>query len=116
VLLAQGDLLAAVAPGLDLIAANLPYVSRQEWTALPDGVKSYEPALALDGGTDGLDAIRALLPQAVERLLPGGLVLLEIGWRQGEAAAALARTAFPAARVAVRPDFAGHDRLVTIQT
>ena len=116
VALAQGDLLAAVAPGLDLIAANLPYVSRPEWTALPDGVKSYEPALALDGGTDGLDAIRALLPQAAERLRPGGLVLLEIGWRQGAAALALARDAFPAARVEVRPDFAGHDRLVAIQT
>jgi release factor glutamine methyltransferase len=105
-----------LAPDLDLIAANLPYVSRQEWTTLSDGVKSYEPALALDGGTDGLDAIRALLPQAAERLRPGGLVLLEIGWRQGAAAAALARQAFPAARVEVRPDFAGHDRLVAIQT
>ena len=116
VALMRGDLLAAFGPGLDLIAANLPYVGRQEWTALPDGVKSYEPALALDGGTDGLDAIRALLPQAAERLRPGGLVLLEIGWRQGEAAAALARAAFPAAGVAVRPDFAGHDRLVVIET
>ncbi|MBP8948789.1 MAG: peptide chain release factor N(5)-glutamine methyltransferase [Candidatus Promineofilum sp.] len=116
VALVRGDLLAAFGPGLDLIAANLPYVTRQEWTALADGVKSYEPALALDGGTDGLDAIRALLPQAAERLRPGGLVLLEIGWRQGEAAAALARAAFPAARIAVRPDFAGHDRLVVIET
>ena len=116
VALVCGDLLAAFSSGLDLIAANLPYVSRQEWTMLPDGVKSYEPALALDGGTDGLDAIRALLPQTAERLRPGGLVLLEIGWRQGAAAAALARAAFPAARVEVRPDFAGHDRLVAIQT
>jgi len=116
VALVRGDLLAAFGPGLDLIAANLPYVSRPEWTELADGVKSYEPALALDGGADGLDAIRALLPQAAERLRPGGLVLLEIGWRQGSAAAALAQMTFPAARVDVRPDFAGHDRLVAIQT
>jgi release factor glutamine methyltransferase len=116
VALVRGDLLAAFGPGLDLIAANLPYITRQEWTMLPDGVKSYEPSLALDGGTDGLDAIRALLPQAAERLRPGGLVLLEIGWRQGAAAATLAQAAFPAARVEVRPDFAGHDRLVVIQT
>ncbi len=116
VALTQGDLLCAVAPGLDLIVANLPYVTRQEWTELPDGVKSYEPALALDGGLDGLDDIRALLPQAATRLRPGGLVLLEIGWQQGAAAAALARTCFPAARVAVRPDFAGLDRFVAIQT
>jgi release factor glutamine methyltransferase len=116
VALVRGDLLAAFGPGLDLIAANLPYIGRQEWTELPDGVKSYEPALALDGGADGLDAIRALLPQAAERLRPGGLVLLEIGWRQGAAAATLARDAFPAAHVELRPDFAGHDRLVAIQT
>jgi release factor glutamine methyltransferase len=116
VALVHGDLLAAFGSGLDLIAANLPYISRQEWTMLADGVKSYEPALALDGGTDGLDAIRALLPQAAERLRPGSLVLLEIGWRQGAAVAALARAVFPAARVEVRPDFAGHDRLVAVQT
>lgn len=116
VALARGDLLRAVAPGLDLIAANLPYVTRGEWTTLPDGVKSYEPTLALDGGLDGLDVIRALLPQAATRLRPGGLLLLEIGWQQGPAAVALARTYFPAARVAVRPDFAGLDRFIAVQT
>ncbi len=116
VALVRGDLLAAVAPSLDLIAANLPYVSRSEWTALPDGVKSYEPALALDGGIDGLDVVRSLLPQAAARLRPGGLLLLEIGWQQGPAAARLARAHFPAARIAVRPDFAGRDRFVVIQT
>lgn len=116
VALARGDLLAAIAPGLDLIAANLPYVARSEWTALPDGVKSYEPALALDGGIDGLDIIRALLPQAAARLRPGGLLLLEIGWQQGPAALALAQAYLPAASVALRPDFAGHDRFVAAQT
>lgn len=112
----RGDLLSALAPDLDLVAANLPYVTREEWTSLPDGVKSYEPALALDGGADGLDSIRALLPQAADRLRPGGLVLLEIGWQQGAAVAALAQASFPQSRIEVRPDFAGHDRIVLIQT
>lgn len=116
VALVRGDLLSALASGLDLIVANLPYVAREEWTTLPDGVKSYEPALALDGGPDGLDLIRALLPQMAVRLRPGGMALLEIGWQQGAAAAALARASFPEARVEVRPDFAGHDRIVLIQT
>jgi release factor glutamine methyltransferase len=112
----QGDLLAALAPGFDLILSNPPYVSKGEWTDLPIGVKSYEPVLALDGGGDGLNVIRALLPQAAERLRPGGLCLMEIGWRQGAAATALARAAFPGAAVAVRSDFAGRDRLIVIQS
>lgn len=116
VALVCADLLAPVAPGLDLIVANLPYVTGLEWTTLDDGVKFYEPALALNGGADGLDLIRGLLPQAAARLRPGGLVLLEIGWQQGAVAAALARKFFPAAGVEVRPDFAGLDRFVAVQT
>ena len=116
VLLARGDLLAALAPGLDLITANLPYIAADEWPTLPVGVKSYEPALALDGGRDGLDLVRALLPQAAARLRPGGLLLLEVGWRQGQAVADLARAAFPGAALTVRPDFAGHDRIVAVES
>lgn len=112
----QADLLTALAPGFDLIAANLPYIAPEEWPTLPIGVKSYEPALALDGGLDGLAIIRALLPQATERLRRGGLILLEIGWQQGEAVATAARTAFPAAAVTLLSDFAGRDRIVAIDT
>lgn len=116
VLFAQGDLLAAIAPGLDLIVANLPYIAGHEWPTLPIGVKSYEPALALNGGADGLDLFRNLLPQAAGRLRSGGLVLLEIGWRQGEAVVALARQTWPRADIRVWTDFAGHDRIVAVQT
>lgn len=112
--LVRGDLLTALAPGFDLITANLPYIATDEWPALPVGVKFHEPALALDGGRDGLDLIQDLLPQAAARLRPGGLLLLEVGWRQGQAVAELARAAFPGAAVAVRPDFAGHERIVAV--
>jgi release factor glutamine methyltransferase len=112
----QGNLLEPFAPGFDLILSNPPYVAGGEWTELPIGVKFYEPDLALHGGGDGLDVIRALLPQMAQRLQPGGLALVEIGWRQGEAAAALARVAFPGATVAVRPDFAGRDRVLVIHS
>ncbi len=111
----QADLLSATAPGIDLLVANLPYIARREWPTLPIGVKSYEPEIALDGGPGGLDPFRTLLPQAAERLNPGGLALLEIGWQQGEAVAALAGVSFPGAAVAVHKDFAGHDRIVAIQ-
>ncbi|MBP9501462.1 MAG: peptide chain release factor N(5)-glutamine methyltransferase [Candidatus Promineofilum sp.] len=112
----RGDLLAAFAPGLDLIVANLPYIAEHEWPSLAIGVKFYEPALALNGGVDGLDHYRNLLPQAAERLRTGGLILLEIGWRQGEAVMALARQSWPEADIRVQIDFAGRDRIVVIQT
>jgi len=110
----QSDLLTAVALPLDLIVANLPYVTDREWTDLPDGVKLYEPALALKGGVDGLALIRDLLIQAGSRLHRPGAIFLEIGWQQGNSAAQLARTLFPDARVFVKKDLADHDRLVMI--
>ena len=112
----QGSLLEPLAQRPDLIVANLPYITDEEWTAIDDGVKWYEPAGALRGGPDGLDFIRRLLHQARSRLEPGGAIFLEIGWRQGPAARDLAQSVFPAARVTVIPDYGGHDRIITIRT
>jgi release factor glutamine methyltransferase len=110
----QSDLLQAIDPPIDLIVANLPYVTSGEWQELADGVKLYEPALALDGGAEGLDLIQRLLRQATSKLRPGGAIFLEIGWRQGKAVQDLARSFFPQADIAVLPDFAGHERMVKI--
>jgi release factor glutamine methyltransferase len=110
-----GDLLAAINSEIDLIVANLPYVAAGEWPALPIGVQSFEPRLALDGGDDGLNLIRALLTQAAARLRPGGLALLEIGWQQGQVVIALAQEAFPGAEVTLQQDFAGNDRIVGVR-
>ncbi len=112
----QGSLLSPLAHKVDLIVANLPYITDDEWTMLDDGVKLNEPALALRGGADGLMSIHALLQQAGEKLNLGGAIILEIGYRQGTAVTQLAATHFPAATITLKPDFAGHDRIVTIQT
>ena len=63
---------------VDIIISNPPYVRRGDITTLSRDVQN-EPHLALDGGEDGLDAYRALVPQAAEKLGSGGLLLLEIG-------------------------------------
>ena len=81
-----------------------------------DGVKWYEPMIALKGGSDGLDLISELLQQAMSRLRPGGAIFLEIGWQQGQAVLQLARNQFPAADIALIADYAGQDRIVTICT
>lgn len=110
----QGHLLDPLGHRPDLIVANLPYVSDGEWTRLDDGVKLYEPAVALRGGDDGLDLIRQLLKQAATKLSASGAVFLEIGWKQGPAVLQLAQSHFPTARIELMPDYAGHDRIVSI--
>lgn len=114
--LRQGMLLDGIEQPIDLIVANLPYISDPEWTVVDDAVKWYEPVTALRGGPDGLDLIRRLLQQARMHLRPGGAIFLEIGWRQGDAAREMAQTFFPEAQITVKPDYAGRDRLVTIDT
>lgn len=112
----HGDLLAPVmACGVqaDVIAANLPYIPSGDLAAL--AVTQHEPRLALDGGPDGLDVIRRLLAQAPDVLAPAGLLLLEIGAGQGQAVMALAEAAFPGAAARLHLDYAGHDRVVSLE-
>jgi release factor glutamine methyltransferase len=77
----QGDLLAAVPADrgcFDIITANPPYVPRDETLRTVD-LGWREPLMALDGGDDGLDLIRRLVPQAAGRLNPGGWLFMEFG-------------------------------------
>jgi len=113
--LLQGHLLEPLPEPVDLIAANLPYVSRAELAQLPPEINCYEPREALDGGPDGLDHIRRLLAQAGEHLKPGGVVLLEIGATQGQAVIALAQRHLSVARVEIVVDYAGLDRVVVVE-
>jgi release factor glutamine methyltransferase len=113
--LLQGDLLSPLPKPVDLIVANLPYVSGVEWDLLPRTIIAYEPRSALDGGPDGLDAIRRLLAQARSYLKPQATILLEIGAAQGAAVAVLARRHFPIATVEVVQDYAELDRMVIIE-
>jgi release factor glutamine methyltransferase len=112
--LLRSDLLDELPHRVNVIVANLPYVRSDDLAALAPEVRDYEPRLALDGGPDGLAAIRKLLAQAPSRVHAGGLVLLEIGCDQGAAALTLARQHFPVADVAVLPDYAGRDRILRI--
>ncbi len=113
--LLQSDLLSSLPEPVDLIVANLPYVSRAEWEQLPPTITAYEPRLALDGGPDGLDLIRRLLAQARSHLKPQATVLLEIGATQRAAVTHLARLYLPTATVEVVQDYAGLDRMVIIE-
>ena len=112
----QGDLLAPLPGRVHLIAANLPYVKHSDYIGLDVDVHDYEPRLALEAGDDGLDLIRRLLAAAPDYLLPGGLILLEIGYDQGAATIELAESLLPDIKqIHIEQDYAGLDRLVRIQ-
>jgi release factor glutamine methyltransferase len=91
------------------IVSNPPYLTDDEWTALDHAVRAFEPRLALSSGADGLDATRALIAGAAERLEPGGLLALEIDERRAAAVRDLAHAA-AWDRVRIVPDLFGRPR------
>jgi len=111
--LAIGDLLDAVPEPIDLIVANLPYIPTDRIPTLQPEVQQ-EPALALDGGPDGLDLIRRLLTQAEEKLKDTGIILLEMDPDQIPIIQELAFKHFPEGSTSVEKDLAGMDRILTI--
>jgi release factor glutamine methyltransferase len=112
----SGDLLAPLPAPVDLIVSNPPYISRPELASpdLASEVRQYEPALALDGGEDGLALIQRLLAQARPKLKTGGSLLIEIGSTQGHPVSELAKAYFPNAEIQIKKDLAGLDRLLVI--
>ena len=94
----------------DAIVCNPPYVRSAD---AAHGTLAFEPRLALDGGADGLDAIRVLLPVTREHVVVGGWLLLEHGFEQRAAIQALASAA-GFTLVDARRDLAGHDRMVVL--
>ena len=78
--LIESDLFSAVPPErrFDFVVSNPPYVSEAEIASLPRDVREFEPRQALVAGPCGTEVIESLVPQAAERLNPGGHLLLEI--------------------------------------
>jgi release factor glutamine methyltransferase len=93
VTLRRGDLLRGEDGPFDLILANLPYLRPEQVDENPD--LAAEPRLALDGGTDGLDLVRALLADAPRTLAPGGAIGLEIDPSQEAMTRELSFATFP---------------------
>ncbi len=69
----------------DLIVSNPPYIAHDEIATLEPEVRDHDPALALDGGKDGLDAYRAIAARAGSLLAPGGRLIVELGIGQENA-------------------------------
>lgn len=95
----------------DMLISNPPYIPAADIRGLMDEVRLFDPALALDGGSDGLTFYRRITEQAPEYLKPNGWLLYEIGCDQGAAVKALMEQA-GFCRVQVVKDLAGLDRVV----
>lgn len=92
-----GDLIAPVPENVrgtfDVLVSNPPYIPSEVMGDLPHEVADFEPALALDGGADGLDVFRRILAEAPRMLRPGGLLACELFEGSLDAAADLCRAA-----------------------
>ncbi len=105
----EGDLYeplpAALRGRVDVLVANAPYVPSEAVGLLPPEARVYEPRMALDGGTDGLDVLRRVIDGALPWLAPGGSLLVETSVRQAP------RLLETAARIGLTPRLARSDEL-----
>jgi len=119
----QADLLIPCAATFDLVIANLPYIccgdlhpAYEEAAQGTTRALGWEPRVALNGGSDGLEVVRRLLMVVAHRLHPDGVLLVEIGADQGSEVLKLARVHFPRAMAEVIKDWAGLDRFLTVSS
>jgi release factor glutamine methyltransferase len=107
----EGDLFDALdrslMGGIDLVVANPPYITRQEWSALPADVR-HEPRAALVAGERGTEVIERILGNVSEWLAPGGEAWIEIGETQSEELR-------KRHRVTIYPDQYGKDRFAMVR-
>jgi release factor glutamine methyltransferase len=102
-----------VAGPFDVIVSNPPYVPSGEIDGLQPEVSRFEPRAALDGGPDGLDAYRAVLPELPRLLSPDGSAFLEIGRGQDASVVPMAMERFPSCRL--HRDLAGVTRCLELR-
>ncbi|MCJ2083069.1 peptide chain release factor N(5)-glutamine methyltransferase [Methylobacterium sp. J-090] len=110
----RADWSAGLTGAFDLIVSNPPYIPAAIIATLADEVRLHDPAAALDGGADGLDAYRRILAEVAEgpvRLAAGGSLVFEVGHDQAAAVRALGREV-GLAEGGTTHDLAGHARVV----
>jgi release factor glutamine methyltransferase len=110
-----GDWTDGVDGPFDLIVSNPPYVPSEEIAGLPREVRDYDPRAALDGGQNGLDAFRAIIPASAALLSPDGRLIVEVGAGQARSVFAMAGEA-GFRDVTTWRDFAGVERALAARS
>lgn len=102
-------------PKFDLIVSNPPYIPLADIRSLAPEIREHEPRLALDGGDDGLFCFRAILKDAHRYLVPGGILLFEIGFDQKEGLEKLFKSNPEYESIEFIKDLSGHNRVAKIK-
>ena len=112
--LRRGNLLEPIIDKIDILVSNPPYIRSDKLTSLQEEVLK-EPVVALDGGCDGLELIKRLLFQAVDKMSNPGVILFEIDSDQASEAVKLSQQFFPSAITTVLKDLSNNERAVLLE-
>ena len=96
-----------------MIISNPPYISREIVKTLNSRVKDFEPTLALDGGEDGLDFYRAITKESPKHIVPGGMLIFEVGYDQADAVAKIMENSDDFYNIRTYKDYGGNFRGVS---
>ena len=109
----QSDMFAKVQGKFNVIVSNPPYIETEVLKTLDKEVVEHDPIIALDGGSDGLNFYREIANNIKNYLLDDGVLLLEIGYNQGESVSNLFKDI--AKDIEVIKDYSGNDRVVIVK-
>ena len=112
--LRRGNLLEPIVEKIDILVSNPPYIRSDKLPSLQEEVLQ-EPMVALDGGYDGLELIKKLLFQAVDKMSNPSVILFEIDSDQAAEAVKLSQQFFPSAITTVLKDLSNNERAVLLE-
>jgi release factor glutamine methyltransferase len=112
--LIQGHLFSGIKTSFqfDAIVSNPPYIPTADLSTLEPEVRDHDPRLALDGGADGLDFYRQIIPQSIPHLKANGFLAMEIGYNQTDAVADLISHHSQLGQTTAKQDLTGHNRIL----
>ncbi|GMA07560.1 release factor glutamine methyltransferase [Tetragenococcus halophilus subsp. flandriensis] len=109
-----GNTLEPIKHPIDILIANPPYISQDEWSLMDTSVQRYEPSIALFAENEGLAIYQKIAEQAQEKLAKQGKIFLEIGFNQGEKVEEIFQKSFPQKTVQRKKDLSGNERMLLV--
>ena len=109
----QSNMFDKVQGRFNVVVSNPPYIESDVVKTLDEEVKSHDPLLALDGGQDGLKYYREIAKNINHYLLEGGVLLMEIGYNQGESVTNIFKDI--AKDIQLIKDYNNNDRVVIVK-